>query len=211
MYVAFHIFYSFCICLCTYFAYVYRFFVRLCMGFANVVCILCTYRAYLLRKFCGFCIHILIFVYVEQIHVRIQLIFWDDRCGPSWRIHSSGFFDLLLSMWTLVITWKSQGSDLEDSVEYYSWSSCCVVLYSLMYPIFRVPLSSFSAWSTYNYWTLSMIQYLGFRRVLFTHELLVIIGLSQESDCEGSVKFFIKKSDCDSPSHITSDVSCWSW
>ena len=40
-------------------------------------------------------------------------------------------------------------------------------------------------------WTVSKIRSWGFRRFLFPRELLVIIGQSQGSDVEGSVKFFI--------------------
>ena len=74
IYAALRMFYGFCVCLCTLFAYIYIFCLCLCTSFAHVVRILRTYTAYLLRKLCSFCVRIRLFVSVERI-----LIFWKSR------------------------------------------------------------------------------------------------------------------------------------
>ena len=48
-------------------------------------------------------------------------------------------------------------------------------------------------------------------RVLWTRKLFVMIGLSGGSNLYDSVEFFIRISARDSPSDITSEVSCWYW
>ena len=185
MYAALRMFCGFCVRLCTYFAYVYGSCIRLCKDSAHIVRLLRTYTAYLLCKLCVFCVCIQIFMRVERLCVHIRLIFCDVRCGPSWRICYSGFFALLLSVQTLVICLKSQGSNLEASVKFFFRASCSLLLDRLEDPILRVPSISFSAQSARSYWTVSGIQSLGFRRVLFPCELLVLIGPSRGSDIEG--------------------------
>ena len=126
----------------------------------------------LLHMLCGFCVPIRNFVRVERLCIRIRLICCDFWCRPHdslkfSMIRSWGFFDLLLSMWTLVICCKSGRSDLEGpfiyfsaravcycwtisriaflgSVKFFFCASCSLWLDRLKDPILRVPSSSFS-------------------------------------------------------------------
>ena len=155
----------------------------------------CPFIAYVYGVFTalsGFRVCILLFVRYERLCIRIRLICCDFWCRPHdslkfSMIRSWGFFDLLLSMWTLVICCKSGRSDLEGPFIYFSARAVCYC------------------------WTISRIAFFGFCQVLFLRELFVMIGPSEGSDLKGSVEFFFRKSACDSSSIITSKVSCWSW
>ena len=164
MYAALRMFYGFCVHLCTAFAHVVRLFHT------------CT--AYLLRKFCGFCVRIRLFVRVQRLFDAFESLYDtilrffgfaivssnDLELLKVSTVRSWGFFDLLLFVRTLVIHWNYRSSDLEDSL---IRASCSLWLDCMDDPIFRVPLSYFSARAVFYDWTFWRIQYLGFRRVLY--------------------------------------------
>ena len=189
MYAALHMFYGFCVCLCTAFAHVLR--------------LLSTYMDYLLRKLCGFFVRIRIFVHVEWLCVRIQVILCNFWCGPSWGIRyrgirSWGFFDLLLSVWTLAIHWNCPCerswfveslndpilrvllfaivcANARDSLKLSLWT--LVIHESLDDSILRVILFAIVRENNRDPLKVSMIRW-----VLFTRELFLSIGLSQGSN-----------------------------
>ena len=88
---------------------------------------------------------------------------------------------------TLVICWQSRGSNIEGSAELLSVRAA------------------------HFYLTVLTIQSQGFRWVLFTRKLVVIIALSWRSDIKGSVKFFVRRATHDSPSGLTLEVYRSSW
>ena len=166
-----------CVCF-TDFAYFYVRLLRTYMAFAYV-------SVRLLRMLCGFC-------------VRIRLIFYES-CAAFVYIYGflcllSGFTYVYGLSFAMFDADRLRGSDTAGSLICYCQCEHSWFVESIKDPILRVTLSSFSTRAIHYYWTVSTIWSLGFCRVPFPRELLIIIGPSRGSDIEGSAKFSFRRS-----------------
>ena len=130
------------------------------------------------------------FVCVERLCVRITFNFCDVQCGMSWGIQFGGLFDLLLSLWTLVIRWKSQWFNLEGSVASFFRVIYWLFLDRLKDLNLRVLSASFISQAAHNYLTVSRIQYLGSRWVIFP---TICLRFTVRSYLEGFLLIFIEQ------------------
>ena len=106
------------------FAYVYGFFVRLCMAFAHIVRLLSTYtalilrtlcsfylriRIFLLHTLCGFCVHVRILCALCGFCIRIRLIFTIFNVDSLEGSNLEGYIDLFCLRNLLVQCGKYRG------------------------------------------------------------------------------------------------------